>query len=62
MAALLQRMLKGAVPPVMVKSILPLEEPQLASICVVLNTGPPRLLMVTDAFAAQELASVTVTL
>ena len=52
----------GAVPPVTVKSILPLLLPQVASTWVVLTLGPPMLLMVALVVTEHPLLSVTDTL
>jgi hypothetical protein len=58
-APLLQLYENGAVPPVMLKSMLPLLLPQVASTWVVLKLGPPMLLMVALALALHPLLSVT---
>jgi hypothetical protein len=61
-APLLQLYVNGPVPPVTVKSMLPLLLPHVASTWVVLTFGPPMLLMVALVLALQPLLSVTDTL
>jgi hypothetical protein len=61
-APLLQLYENGTVPPVTVKSMLPLLLPHVASTWVVLTLGPPMLLMVALVVTEHPLLSVTDTL
>ena len=57
-----QAKVNGPTPPVTVKSIEPLEAPQVGSICVKVKVAVGASVMVTAVFAIQPLSSVTVTL